>query len=357
MGKSPAREQKVSSISRRSRITRLGAPLALLSLAGAAAYSEVRYRRELAADPLTEQLKSPLGGTSLDVVSADGTLLHAELYGDQPGRPTVVLVPGWTEQLAVWNLIIRRLVDRGFRVAAYDLRGQGLSGLPADADQRIERYGEDLEAVLIAVGAGVDHDDVIVAGHSMGGMSIMAWAAAVDASSRVRAAALVNTGAFELVTSSTLLPAFLPLAVRRAVGDRVVLGGAPAPVLSNPLTRAVIRYAAFGPTASPAQVALLARMDAACPPAVRRAAGATLGLLDVRVGVGALQVPTLVVTGTNDRLTPPVLAQQLVESLPNLTDFLLLPQTGHMSLLERPDELADALTRLATGVGLEPRPV
>jgi pimeloyl-ACP methyl ester carboxylesterase len=350
MRRSTAREQKVSTISRFSKRGLLTGGLVLGGAASAALLTELRHRRALAADPLNELLTTPLVGEPFDVVSIDGTLLHAEVFGGSGVGPTVVLVPGWTEQIAVWTLVVRGLVERGFRVASYDLRGQGLSGLPVDDDQRIERYGEDLDAVLAAVGA--ERSDVLVAGHSMGGMSIMAWAAAFDASSRVRAAALINTGAALLVESSALLPSSLPVALRRAVGIRLVLEGAPPPHISTPVSRAVTRYAAFGPTASPAQVALLERMDADCPPRVRRAAGATLGSLEVMAGVKRLTVPTLVVTGDMDRMTPPLLAQELVEALPQLADFVLLEQTGHMTPLERPDQLVEALVRLAAGVGL-----
>ena len=358
MRRSTAREQKVSTISRFSKRSLLTGGLVLGGTASAALLTELKHRRALAADPLNELLTTPLVGEPFDVVSIDGTLLHAEVFGGADGvggsgsGPTVVLVPGWTEQIAVWTLVVRGLLERGFRVASYDLRGQGLSGLPVDDDQRIERYGEDLDAVLAAVGA--ERSDVMVAGHSMGGMSIMAWAAAFDASSRVRAAGLINTGAVGLVDASTLLPASLPVTLRHALGVRFVLEAAPPPAISTPVSRAVVRYAAFGPTATPAQVAMLERMDASCPPRVRRAAGTTLASLDVAAGAKRLNVPTLVVTGDMDRLTPPILAQQLVETLPQVADFVLLEQTGHMTPLERPDQLVEALVRLAAGVGLTP---
>ena len=63
-------------------------------------------------------------------------------------------------------------------------------------------------------------------------------------------------------------------------------------------------------------------------------------------------MPTLVVVGDVDRMTPPVLARRLVAALPHVAEFVLLPETGHMVPLERPAELVDALVRLAGGVGL-----
>ena len=67
---------------------------------------------------------------------------------------------------------------------AYDLRGHGRSRPAADGDYALERFGEDLEAVLAAAGAGGDHGLATVVGHSLGAMSIAAWAERHDARAR-----------------------------------------------------------------------------------------------------------------------------------------------------------------------------
>jgi pimeloyl-ACP methyl ester carboxylesterase len=321
----------------------------LLGLTGAGLAVELRHRSQLASDPLTSVLAAPLRGEVVSVTSSDGTLIHAEIFGPEKA-PTVVLAPGWTETLQIFDLVTRRLLDRGFRVACYDLRGQGKSGAPVDGDQSIERYGEDVEAVLAAVADG--REDVVIAGHSMGGMSIMAWAAAFDASDRVRAAGLINTGSVGLVDSSTLLSGRIPAGARERIGAKFILGAAPPPPISTPLSRGLLRYAAFGPTATEGQIEFYERMGWECPAAVRIAAGATLATLDVTAGVARLNVPTLVLTGAQDRMTPPVLSQQMAEMLPNPVELKILPQTGHMSPLERPGELVEALASLAEDVGL-----
>lgn len=347
MSRSRARERGVK---RGSRGLRIGGGALVVGLAAALVATEVRHRRALAADPDYSLLSSPLAGSEVRAVSADGTVLHAEVFGPDDGA-TVVLVPGWTEKLQIWDLVTRGLVARGFRVVSFDLRGQGESGAPAGGDQSIPRYGEDVEAVLAATCEG--RSDVVVAGHSMGGMSIMAWAEAFDASARVRGAALVNTGGADLVEVSRILPHSLPLDVRRSLGERFILGGPPPPPVSTPLSRAALRYIAFGPTASVGQIDFYERMGWAVPAKVRIAAGTTLGTLDVLSGARRLNVPTLVIAGDMDRLTPAALAQTLVELLPSVAEFKLLSATGHMSLLERPGEVVDALARLASGVASE----
>lgn len=336
----------------RGRLMRGG--LVVGGLAAAVAVTEIRHRRGVRRDPQYEELRYPLVGMPLSAVSADGTLIHAEVFGPV-GAPAFVLVPGWTERLQIFDLVTRRLLARGFRVVAYDLRGQGESGPPVDGDQRIERYGEDLEAVLAAIAEQGGRDEVVVAGHSMGGMSIMAWAQAYDAASRVKAAALMNTGAANLIDSSTLLPHSIPEPIRHELGRRVILEGAPPPPLSTPLSRAALRYVAFGPAATDAHVDFMERMGWSCPAAVRIGGGRTLAGLNVLAGAARLNVPTLVLTGDLDRMTPPALAVELAATVPQLAEQVLMSRTGHMALLERPDEVVDALVRLASGVGVRVR--
>jgi pimeloyl-ACP methyl ester carboxylesterase len=74
--------------------------------------------------------------------------------------------------------------------------------------------------------------------------------------------------------------------------------------------------------------------------------------MDLWHAVAKLTVPTLVVAGASDRLTPPAHAQRIANALPRPAGLLELPQTGHMTPLERPLELATALS----GLVAEPAP-
>jgi pimeloyl-ACP methyl ester carboxylesterase len=323
--------------------------------AGAAVASEVRHRRALARDPDWQLLRSPLRGESVVAVSADGTELHAEVFGEA-AAPTMLLVPGWTEELQIFDLLTRGLLGRGFRVVSYDLRGQGRSGgSDAGLDQSIERYGQDLGAVLDATCRG--RNDVILAGHSMGGMSIVAWAGQVDVTQYVRGAALIASGVATLVDNLAVLPAAVPLAARREILGHLLAGDQPLWPVSTPVSRALNRHLMFGPHASAGQVAFVEPMIWRMRPRLRAAAALTMQTLDLSPSLARLTVPTLVVVGDMDRLTPQVHARRMVAALPHVAEFVLLPETGHMVPLERPEELLDALMRLATVVGVEPAPV
>ena len=166
---------------------------------------------------------------------------------------------------------------------------------------------------------------------------------------RASAAALINTGLGDLVSGHRL---FGELA-RRLNHPRLgrALLGARAPLLpfSSPVSQALIRYVAFGPTATAGEVAFYERMLLDTPAAVRAACGVALSDMDLWSAAAGLTVPTLVVAGDSDRLTPPEHARQIVAALPDPAGLIVLEETGHMSPLERPRELADALGELIAG--------
>lgn len=319
---------------------------AALGALGVGAVLERRHLRAIASDADYQRLRAPLGGRPLRITSADGTELYAEAFGPDSGD-TVVLAHGWTEQLTFWGPVIRHLRGRDVRVVAYDLRGHGRSRPGAGGDYALERFGEDVEAVLAAVSDG-EQPLPVIGGHSLGAMSIAAWAEHHDPRARARAAALINTGLGDLISGHLLLPQiarFLnhPLASRAVLGSR-----APVPPFSTPVQQALIRYSAFGPNATRGDVAFYERMLIDCPPDVRAACGVALSDMDLWHAVATLTIPTVVIAGESDRLTPPSHAQRIAEMLPEPAGLVELPATGHMSPLERPREVADVLEQLMT---------
>jgi pimeloyl-ACP methyl ester carboxylesterase len=319
---------------------RTAARFGALAAAGGTALA-ARHLRAIFADPEYRALSQPLSGRPLRAVSVDGTELYTEVFGADRA-PTIVLVPGWTERLQFFDQVTRRLLDDGFRVVAYDLRGQGRSDRGHDRDYAIERYGEDLEAVLASACSG--RTDVVVAGHSLGAMSIASWAAEHDVRARVRGAVLMNTGLEGLIAASRILPAVLPAALARRLATQAFLGNRmPLPPLSSPLSHAAIRYVAFGPAATFGQVAYYERMLVSCPPSVRAGAGLSMATMDLLHALTRLTVPTMVIAGAEDRLTPRSHAERIAAALPALDRLTVMPRTGHMAPLERPAELSTAL--------------
>ena len=343
---------------RRSSTRRLLRPALLASVAGgvaASALAERAHLRTLAADEEFRALSAPLASaarehTTLSVHSADGTVLHAERFGAADAGATLVLAHGWTEAIAFWGPVIRRLASDELTIVAYDLRGHGRSEQAHDGDYALERFGEDLGAVLAAVGA--DPARITVAGHSLGAMSVAAWAADNDVSARIGAAAMINTGLSNLIGGALVLG---DLGVRLAPQwvSRALLGSGRALLpVSSPLSLAAARHIAFGPDASTGTIAFYERMLMTTDAGVRGAVGITLSDLDVLQAAARITVPTLVIAGDVDRLTPPAHAERIAQALPAPAGLTVLKRTGHMSPLERPDEVAGALRHLIARAGL-----
>ncbi|MFJ6620650.1 alpha/beta fold hydrolase [Kitasatospora sp. NPDC091335] len=295
---------------------------------------------------LPEKYEPPAPVEELSIRSADGIRLHAEVHG-QPGAPTVVLAHGWTCSTAFWAPVIRELSDR-YRVVAYDQRGHGHSEIPPSRARYSTRaLAEDLSAVLArTVPAG---ERAVLAGHSMGGMTIMAAGDRPEVAERTAATVLISTGPGELVAELTVLPpAVRPRGLRRFLHRQLLRSRMPLGPVS-PVSRAALKYATMGPASPAGQVETTARIVQACPTAVRANWAAVLDRLDVHAGLARLTAPTSVVVGTEDRLTPPVHAHRIVAGLRDPQGLLLLPGVGHMSPLERPAEVAAEIHRMASG--------
>ena len=104
--------------------------------------------------------------------TADGAQLAVwDLEDDVPDAPVAVLPHCWGCSHEVWLPVTRGLKEQGFRVVLYDQRGHGAS-TRGTAQLTVETLAHDLTAVLHAT----DVHNAVLAGHSMGGMTIMSLA-------------------------------------------------------------------------------------------------------------------------------------------------------------------------------------
>ncbi|MGW0705983.1 alpha/beta fold hydrolase [Streptomyces sp. NPDC002643] len=290
----------------------------------------------------------PVAARELAAVSADGARLHVEMHGplDDPDAPVVVLVHGWTCSTAFWAAQIRELaVDH--RVIAYDQRGHGRSPASPSASYGTEVLADDLEAVLAATLA--PGEKAVLVGHSMGGMTLMAASARAGVQKHAAAVLLCSTGSSRLVAESLVVPVPAGRArnwlTAKVLGARAPLG----PV--TPVARWILKYATMGPGSSPAMVEACARIVHACPARVRHAWSHVLDSLDLDGAVRELTVPTAVVVGTADRMTPPVHARALAAALPDCVSVTELTGVGHMTPVEAPEAVTARIRSLVTAYG------
>ncbi|CAM5262383.1 alpha/beta fold hydrolase [Streptomyces tanashiensis] len=280
---------------------------------------------------------------ALTAVSADGTPVHVEVYGPE-GAPAVVLSHGWTCSIAFWTEQIRALAA-DHRVIAYDQRGHGRTPAPAatgGAGYSTTALADDLEAVLAAtLGPG---ERAVLAGHSMGGMTIMAAAGRPALRQYAAAVLLCSTGPSRLTAEATVVP-LRPGGARSRLTAAVLGAKAPlGPV--NAVSKKVLRYATMGPGTAPERVEACARIVHACPRGARYGWSQVLAGLDLEAGLRELRLPVAVLVGTADRLTPPVHSHVMVEALPHCTGLVQLAGMGHMTPVEAPEAVTAQIREL-----------
>lgn len=341
----------------------LGAVAGGLGLAAAGtAYGVAHHHRELdrrgdvAAARRTEVEDVPLGSLRSDpitVVADDGVPLHVEV--DEPdvavgGGLTVVFVHGYCLSLDCWHF--QRAAYRGrVRTVFYDQRSHGRSGRSSADHATIDQLGRDLASVLDTV---APEGPVVLVGHSMGGMSVIAFLEqhADLLGDRVVGVGLVATTAGGLDPGRVLLP-LLPTrlgsgvtghAVRtlrqghravdglRRAGRAVALVGTDVFSFGGPVPGSYVRFADSMLSSTPFEVV------SDFYPGFRS--------LDKFHSVGVLgAVPTVVVCGTADRLTSIGHSRKLADRIPGarLTE---VEGAGHLVLLERHEVVTAELDRL-----------
>jgi non-heme chloroperoxidase len=319
-----------------SRRTQLALAAGAVVVGALAARAVVRRR----VAPTGEAWPDLPEGRPLVVPSTDGAHLAASVAGPAEG-PTVVLAHCWAGLRTFWALVARDLVADGHRVVVYDQRGHGGSTLGA-GPLSIAGLGHDLHAVLDAV----DAREAILVGHSMGGMTIQSYAAEhpQDFERRVRGVVLVATAAR---TIGRAVPAAL---VELVLGE-----GRAEWTRRGALGRRTVR-GALGQRASRHHVDLTLEGFAAVTGQARAGFLGAMAAMDLR-GAGEVigAVPTKVLVGTRDGLTPPRLARQLAAGIPS-AELEVIPGAGHMLPLEAPDRIV-ASVRAVAGRRPTPAPV
>lgn len=278
--------------------------------------------------------------------SADGTGLHVEIHGPADA-PTIVLVHGVLCALGFWRNQIAALSGE-YRVVAFDHRGHGRSDAPRRGSYTLDHLAADLHAVLAATVP--EGQPAIVAGHSLGGIAVQAWANRYpgEVAVRARAVALVNTTPGQILDHVRFLrgPRRLLAARGRLARAVVPLAGLPLP-RRLPVRRLLLSHVALGPVADRLLGVELDRIAAATSARGRGGYGGMLVRMADTLDPAAITVPTLVIAGRTDKIAPLARAELIAAALPQLLELRVL-DSGHCGPLERADEITAALRELAT---------
>jgi len=323
-----------------------GAAFGLVGVGAAAGLAAERYaigRTRLRPDP---DAREPFFALRADrtrtVTTEDGVSLHVEEVGSQRAPLTVVLVHGYTHEMAAWHFQRKAFAaDNPGRIVLYDQRAHGRSSRGPAENATIDQLGRDLGTVLDTV---APTGDILLVGHSMGGMTIMALADSRPElfGDRVVGVALLSTSTGKLADVTFGLPAavgpvtktVLPWLTRTARrrpgaferGRRV----------GTDLAFLLTRYGAFGDReVSPSLVEFTERMIERTPVEVLVEFYDTFVTHDKLKAIEVLRrVEVLILVGSKDLVTPPDHSRAMAEFLPEAS-LVVVEGAGHMVLLER----------------------
>jgi pimeloyl-ACP methyl ester carboxylesterase len=250
-------------------------------------------------------------------IAIDDHRLFYEIRGD---GPPVLFVHGFPLSGRLWDAVVLDLQDR-YRCIVPDLRGHGRS--EATSSVTMGGYADDLARLL----DGIDeHRPVVVVGMSMGGY--VAFEFCRRHPERVAALVLTNTRAQADTAEAA--------EGRRETAKRVLEEG--SAVVADAMVEKL-----FAPGASRTLKDEWRSVMTATPPAgVAAALEAMAARPESFDTLAGLRRPALLVAGEEDRITPVEDAERMcaVARDPRL---LILPGTGHMTPVERPADLSEAL--------------
>ncbi|WP_157970608.1 alpha/beta fold hydrolase [Nakamurella deserti] len=358
----------------------VGGVVGAVALGGVTAQKVAVRRAHKPVDNGGETYDSIDADRNYSVVAADGAALQVEEVGPLDAPLTVVLVHGWALRMGSWYYQRRGLTGPDFgaatppaavevgaetvaatastasapavpvRLVFYDQRSHGRSSRGPEPHPSVEMLGQDLAAVLATA---VPHGPVVLVGHSMGGMSVLALAGADPTymAARVAGVGLLSTSATQTPTAEIgriFLRGSNPVV---KVVSNVAARYSTVLERSRPVARdavwLVTRLIGFARKDVPVSlVDYLDEMLSDTP--IEVIADFVPGVLahDQTAALPALAgIPALVLCGDSDRITPPAQSRFLADALPD-AEFVLVERAGHLAMMEAPEETNDALRRL-----------
>jgi pimeloyl-ACP methyl ester carboxylesterase len=296
-----------------------------------------------AADPVEPAPPGTLFPKDREVQSLDGTPIRYTVRGR--GAPTVVVCAGFACPDSHWRYLVPAL-ERRMRVVVWNYRGMGASGLPSPPgframrlrreDFRLDRYAEDLEAVLDAEGIR----RAVLLGHSMGTQ------VALEGYRRMpgRVAGLVLVAGpyaspFHTMYSSDLGDRLFPLVrygIQLVPPALLRLWG---PLWRSPLPFPVaVLVGSVGPLARPADMDGYFRHMARLDPLVLVKVAEGMHRHSAVDVLPQIRVPVLVVAGGRDPWTPPALAEQMAAAMAD-AELHIIDGASHALPIEEPEAL------------------
>ncbi|HEX8079545.1 MAG TPA: alpha/beta hydrolase [Jatrophihabitans sp.] len=335
----------------------VGGGVGVLTAVSAAAVSQqrrtaARERSRIEAGSAALLSQPPISDEGL-VLTDDGIELHYEECGGPAGGKkaaglTVLFVHGYTLNLGSFLFQRRALTEAfgtGVRQVFYDQRSHGRSGRAPSQSCTIEQLGHDLHSVIDQLAPA---GPIVLVGHSMGGMTVMALAdqhpELFRDGGRVRSVVLINTSSGELKNLTLGLPNVLarlhapmvPIVLRRAAKNAALVEQ--ARTMGRDLAWVMTKRLSFAAKdVDPAVVQYCTTMISATPVDVVADFYPTLMAYDGRMGLRNLKdCPVLVIGADSDAMTPLEHSKAIARELPEAR-LIVAENSGHLLMLEHPE--------------------
>ena len=333
----------------------------------------VRRTRQGSEDPYGDERFGELPYDETCVVTApDGTDLYVEIVepadgleldadfaarvvGPPPLEPTVVFVHGFCLDMGTFHFQRKELTRRGdYRMVFYDQPGHGRSGKLESGDYELVALGAALRAVIDST---IPEGPIVLMGHSMGGMTIMAFAELYPElfGDRVSGVVLMATSGGRMEEAKLGL---VPLAARVGTPLLPLVNSRTGGVIdrarqaSSDLAWLLTRRYGFGDSRpSPALVSYVEEMNSRTTAETVARYLRTLYSHARYPALAALrETPTLVIVGDKDMITPLTHSEEIMRHLPE-AEFITVPDSGHVVMLEHADEVNAALDEFLGKIG------
>jgi pimeloyl-ACP methyl ester carboxylesterase len=322
--------------------------------AGAAAGRLVTRRDRRREDPAAKEHLGSIRGHPREIRGPRASRLYTEWFPSAEGAAgTLLFTHGYCLTEAVWHYQKRDLTGGPLSLATWDLPGHGHSPPTPAGRLTLEFAADALARVVDEYG---DRDLVLV-GHSLGGVVTLRYLALHPQTvrERVRAVVLASTPMMHFARStagrwpgasveSRVLGRLLEYVVESDLAERY-LGQDVGHEEIGRLSYRLVRWG-FGREPSPTQVRFIRDVIASVPPQVRADTFKVMTGYDVTPVLPTLDIPVLVVIGGRDRLVNPEESSAMARRLPR-GELLTLPESGHASFLEEHARFNQELLRFA----------
>jgi pimeloyl-ACP methyl ester carboxylesterase len=296
-------------------------------------------RKRIDSEPILFQAKK-----QAFIKRPDGSKINVCYFGNEKGI-SILFVHGLNANSMNWFYQIKYF-EKNYRVVTMDLAGMGNSELPKDKNISLDRIAYDVKMV-------VDHlnvKDVILWGHSMGGMAILTLLAkGLVGAEQVKAAVLqhttytnpVKTMQYRKLMTVIQKPILIPLCSLMIFLSPVLWLTGWLSYL-NGHAHLINRFLTFAGTQTPLQLNFSTRLSAMTKPAVTARGCLAMFGYDVSEDLTKIKIPVMIVAANFDRLTQPDAGVHMKQNIV-LAELATIAPANHQGLIERHEEVNEAV--------------